>query len=412
MTKLTDVKSKDSEWGSVEDNVTSNYVSIYGNTKALYHEDKIKDLHENKSIAPTMIQVDLEAFCNDNCSFCTTRKDNGFNNDMLELLQIRSVKKISDYQPIGRPSEDSRLPLDMSQKLPQMMKDAKISAITLTGGGEPTLWPKFDELILNLAKNNIEIGLITNGSNLSKRRIKILAKHCTWIRFSMDASNPQIHRKIHRTPGIDFERRVSAIQELLNQQNNESPLIGVTFVITPENFFDIENSCIFYRNLGVKYIRFSWMYDKDGNAGFSDERIAIIKQVLKKSQKKYETSEFSIKVPEDRIDMYSRPNDDFQTCYYQRFVWAIGANGSVYPCCIQKYVSGYEIGSIKENTLKQLIINQFTTNKMNNLNPLNCAPCWMREKNKTIAKGVELPEIIEKIKNGPRETVPIHINFV
>ena len=364
-----------------------------------------------------MIQVDLEAFCNDNCSFCTTRKDNGFNNEMLELLQIKSIqKKPSECMPIGKPNENSKLPLYMSQKLPQMMKDAGILAITLTGGGEPTLWPKFDELIVNLGKNNLETGLITNGSNLSQRRIEILAQYCTWIRFSMDASNPQIHKKIHRTPTMDFERRITAIQDLLKKKNDndryKSLVIGITFVITPGNFEDIENSCKFYKNLGVDYIRFSWMYDKDGNAGLSIEQIDKIKQNLADFRKKYETSEFSIKVPKDRIDMYSKPNNDFKTCYYQRFVSAIGANGNVYPCCIQKYVSGFEIGNIKENSLKEIFTNQFTKNKMDNLNPMQCAPCWMREKNKTIALGVNQPDIIRHIKNNLHEPAPIHINFV
>ncbi len=387
-------------------------VNIYGNTKALYHEDKIRDLHLGRSISPTMIQVDLEASCNDNCSFCTTRKDNGLNNDMLKLLQINSVKKVSDYQPIGKPSDNSRLPLYMSQKLPQMMEDANIKAITLTGGGEPTLWPAFDDLIINLAKHDIDVGLITNGSNISDKRVDLLVNHCSWIRFSMDSSNSEIHKKVHRTPSLDFNKRIETLQKLLKKRTDQEVIIGISFVIMPDNFSDIENACNLYKNLGVDYLRFSWMYDKHGYAGLSNEQISKIKLKLEECQKKYSSNKFSAEYAENRINLYTKPNTDFEKCFYQRFVWAIGADGNVYPCCIQKYVPGFEMGNIKDHSLKDLVTNQFTVDKMNNLQPSSCAPCWMREKNKIIGLGVKRSNQIKKILSELNETKPVHINFV
>ena len=203
---------------------------IYSSEKALFHTKRLMKLQKQQPITPTCLLVDLEAYCNDNCSFCTTRKENGYNNQMLKLLKINEKEKATDeFKPIGMPSEKSRLGLDIAESLPRMMKEAQIPAIELTGGGEPTLWPKFDDLIENLVKNDIEIGLVTNGSKISDDRARTLARHCTWIRFSMDASNKILHKKMHRTVNDDFDRRITSIQKIIHLKHDDL-IVGISFV--------------------------------------------------------------------------------------------------------------------------------------------------------------------------------------
>jgi len=392
------------------ENTEYNKISmINNNSKVLYHQNKIKELQEGMTTSPTCIQVDLEAFCNDNCGFCTTRKDNGYNNEMLKLIQIDKPDEkttINEFLPIGKPSDKSRLDLRMAHDLPKMMKDANIPAIELTGGGEPTLWPAFDTLIENLAKNDIEIGLITNGSNISEKRAHLLANHCTWIRFSMDASNQDMHQKIHRTPNHDFNKRIENIRNVIRLRNEEV-VIGVSFIITPINKLDIENACKFYSDIKSEYLRFSWMYDRTGNADLTNDEISQIKKTLYRCKQEYDSEYFKVLYDDDRIDLFSKPNDDFKKCHMQRFVWAIGADANVYPCCIQKYNPGFEIGNIQEKTLQEIIDGEFSKKKINQLDPAGCHPCWMREKNKTIDM------ILNSSQTVPDEAKkPPHVNFV
>jgi len=380
---------------------------IYSSEKALAHTQKLMQLQKHHSISPTCILVDLEAFCNDNCSFCTTRKENGYNNEMLKLLQTKGEKSfIDEYKPIGRPSIKSQLNKKMAYKLPLLMKEAQIPAIELTGGGEPTLWPAFDDLIKNLVENDIEIGLVTNGSAISESRSKLIAKNCLWVRFSMDASNKILHQKIHRTSIQDFNRRIDSIRKIIHLKHDKL-VVGISFVITPVNMLDVEDSCKYYKDLGVDHIRFTWMYDKSGTAGLTSTNIKTIKDHLLQYKKKYEDKTFGILYDENRIDMYSKPNDDFSTCYMQRFVWAIAADGKVYPCCIMKYNEKFAIGDINKQTLKQIIHNKYSQKKMDDLNPESCFPCWLRNKNKIIGKILEKP--IEEIEN---HRPAMHHNFI
>ena len=86
----------------------------------------------------------------------------------------------------------------------------------------------------------------------------------------MDSSNPETHRKIHRTPNFDFEKRLGKVERLVNNKP-DSLTVGISFIITPDNVDDIEKSARLFESYDVDHIRFSWMYDKQGTAGLTKE---------------------------------------------------------------------------------------------------------------------------------------------
>lgn len=362
----------------------------YSTSKAVWHTDKIKALQNNQIITPTEIQVDLEAFCNDNCAFCSYRKEDGYNNTMLKLIQAEPNKEYHDNKPIGKPSPQSRIPLDFADKLPKQMVEAGIKAIEITGGGEPTLWPAFDELVENLGLAEREIGIVTNGSLLTDKRIDLIRKYATWIRISMDASNPETHKKIHRTANYDFNRRINNIKKLVDKKRDDL-IVGISFIVTPDNYSDVEMAARLFATIGVNHIRFSWMYDKQGTAGLIQEQIDNLRVLLDKLKEELNRDKFRVFYEHDRIDLYSKPNTDFKTCYYQRFVWAIGADCKVYPCCIMKYHPDYAYADIREFTLKEIVEHNKTKVFMDNLEVGRCFPCWLRNRNKSIENAVEKP---------------------
>ena len=363
----------------------------YSISKAAYHVDKIKLLQQNMMIVPTEIQIDLEAYCNDNCEFCSYRKEDGYNNMMLELIGAQPGKEYHDNLPTGKPSASSRIPLEFAETLPRQMKEAGIPSIELTGGGEPTLWPAFDTLYENLGLNNIEIGLVTNGSTLSDKRAELIRKYGMWCRISMDAATSKTHKIIHRTSNEDFDRRINNIKKLTNNKP-DTLTVGISFIITQDNYEEVYAAAHLYSKLNLDHLRYSWMYDKEGKGGLTSDQIEDLKHEIKFLQGVYDTDKFKIFTEADRIDLYSRPNTDFKTCYYQRFVMAIGADSLVYPCCIQKYHKGYGYADIRENTLKEIVQSINTKEFMDNLNVTACNPCWLRNRNKSIGATVEQPK--------------------
>lgn len=307
------------------------------------------------------------------------------------MLILIGGKPSTDNKPIGKPSSNSRVPLEFADTLPQQMVDAGIPAIEITGGGEPTLWPAFDKLVENLYKLRRQIGLVTNGSNLSESRINLISKACTWIRVSMDSSNEEMHQKIHRTPNNDFNRRLDNIKKIAEKKHKDL-VLGISFIITPQNVSDIVDSAELYSRIkGINHLRYSWMFDMEGHAGLTQKTIQEVKKTLDGLIEKHNRSDFRIFYERNRIDTYTKPNTDFNKCYYQRFVWAIGADCKVYPCCIMKYHPDFAYADLKELSLAQIVNDFTTTQMMDSLVPKGCRPCWLRERNKSIANGVEKP---------------------
>jgi sulfatase maturation enzyme AslB (radical SAM superfamily) len=368
----------------------------YSLSKAVFFTDRIRNLQNDLPIAPTQLQIDLEAWCNHNCSFCSYRADESHNKDMIKLLGVEKLNIVNDYKPIGRPTSISSLPEFFADELPKQIHDAKIPSVTFTGGGESTLWKHFDKLVDNLINYKIQIGLITNGSTLNRHRIDVIARHYTWIRFSMDSATKETHRLLHRTPGNEFDNIIHNIASLVDlrkktlNDSGEGLTIGINYVITNDNFHEIEQACKLYSDLGVDYIRFSFMYiDGVGVGKIFEDKKDMLQDVFKRCIDKYNSNVFKVSPASYKLDSYSHVNDDFETCYMQHFVWALGADCKVYPCCIQKYIPGWEIGDITKTTLKDIITSAFS--KMRSLDVKSCPPCWMRDRNKAMISAIKRP---------------------
>ncbi len=370
-------------------------VLAYSTSKANYHVYKIRELQMNIPISPLTIQIDLEAYCNDNCRFCAYREELGYNDDMLSLLKIDKNKTDRNtFKPLGVMNPDSGIPREIAMSIPNQMYIADIPAIEITGGGEPTLYRHFDEFITRLIQHDRQIGLVTNCSQLNDDRIGTITnyKNFIWLRTSFDASNPEVHRRVHRTPNYDFERRIGMLQSLI-EKNNTRPNkdmdkieVGISFIINPDNDQDLEESAKLFRSLGASHLRYSWQYDKSGNAELEDKAIQRIKNDLQFVKERYTTNDFRIYTEINRIDTYNRPNTDFDHCFMKDFVWAIGADALVYPCCIMKYIPNWHFADLRKNTLSEMV-------KMNrDVDVRKCHPCWLRERNKSIAGAVIKPK--------------------
>ena len=153
-------------------NSKDNYETILENEnsikKLLLHPEKcaaIMDVIEQKQdvdfLPPICIELHLTNICNLNCTWCIDKK-----------IREKSLQEI---------------PFENVIKLLDILENTKVG-ITIEGGGEPTMYSKFNEFITECYKRNIQIGLITNGTN---RINKELLKCFTFIRVSLDAATPE-----------------------------------------------------------------------------------------------------------------------------------------------------------------------------------------------------------------------------
>ena len=78
--------------------------------------------------------------------------------------------------------------------------------ITLSGSGEPTLYPKLGELIAAIKqRTDIPVAVLTNGSLLWREEIRTRLLHADLVVPSLDAGNESTWRAVNRPhPSLDF----------------------------------------------------------------------------------------------------------------------------------------------------------------------------------------------------------------
>jgi len=130
-----------------------------------------------KQILPIHIQLAPTNRCNKKCKFCSCADRD--QKAEIEWPKMRSL--VNTFSKFG------------------------VTAVTITGGGEPLLYDKINDLIRLLGDNNIETGLVTNGltfHNLDSH------KNLTWCRVSCEDNQPLCEEvmdaAIHFNPGTDW----------------------------------------------------------------------------------------------------------------------------------------------------------------------------------------------------------------
>ena len=127
-------------------------------SKLLKHLPKIQLLQDGKRPSPVMFHMSPANPCNLTCSFCCFA-----NRTLKEMLTLEQMKKaIDSFVELGA------------------------TGMELTGGGEPTLHPKFGEVVNYAYERGLKIGVVTNGTTISKwHKVGGVWDKLEWIRLGM-----------------------------------------------------------------------------------------------------------------------------------------------------------------------------------------------------------------------------------
>ena len=136
--------------------------SVYTSTGIKYHRacQVFESLRQGIG-RPQSLQVSLTNRCNLSCVFCSVAE--------------RDLKQEWDYVEL-RKAIDSFISVG-------------IKTIEFSGGGEPTLYPDFKQVVSSCYSRGLKIGLITNGLRLID--YQDILSFFTWIRISMIALDYQ-----------------------------------------------------------------------------------------------------------------------------------------------------------------------------------------------------------------------------
>ncbi len=326
----------------------------YDKLKLLCHMEKVKAImgvfSGTKSfdeMMPISVELHLTDSCNLACPWCTDK-------DLLKKgNQLPKEVVCSLLDEFGRSS----------------------TGVTLEGGGEPTIYPHFKDIVEYGAKNNVSLGLITNGTI----DISDVINKFSWIRISLDAS---CREEYIREKGRDcFEKVMENLAKYKEIRDNRKCYLGIGYVITCRNYAYIEDVVRRLDELCVDYIYLRPVEEAEDIMPTREELYDLRKRLLKL------TDGMRIKfklVINDRLTF----NNDGLPCVCHGLASIIHANGDVY-CCEKRRHDEIKFGNVKEETFSEIWnsdIRRQTTLKL--LNPecqIGCSVCRITPFNKIIS---------------------------
>ena len=167
--------------------------------------------------APISINLDLTTACNYECDHCVD----------LEILNLPLKYKHDNLlNSLG------------------LMHDKGLKSVILIGGGEPTLYPNFEEVVSFLKERKIQVAVVSNGTGMHKiANTGGLFDERDWVRLSLDSSIDKTFQAMHKPKKpISLEKICNDVYSI--KQKYENLVIGFSYIVTWEGAYADERKII------------------------------------------------------------------------------------------------------------------------------------------------------------------------
>lgn len=361
----------------------------YSALKILHHPDRVALLRVGQQIVPTQVQLILSDLCNHACGFCAYRMP-GY--DSNELFKV-----IDDSGHVNN-NPNRKIPTPKALEILQDCRDMGVAAIQFTGGGEPTVHPDHHAIFQAALHMGMEIALVTNGDRLSDATIQTLGR-AAWVRVSLDAGTSLTYSKIRRVHRLHFDRVLENIHHLAESRSRHGSTmqLGVGFVVTAENWHEIRLAAALAKRAGANNFRISGVFTPDNfhyHAPFFEEAVEVIDDAKNLTDDKFTV----IDLYHNRMADLQEAAPDYPTCGYMQFTTYIGADLNVYTCCNNAYNPRGLIGSLQQQTFRELWEGDAKHQFFQNFDARGCPRCMFHDKNRLL--------------HYLTEPQPMHANFV
>jgi organic radical activating enzyme len=166
----------------------------------------------------------LHQVCSSRCHFCSTIARNKKDSITLEEAKEFVSKLYFDQAEYNK----EKFPEYNTKYKEATGSDIRLRGLILSGGGQPNLWPHFEEFVEWLSTLEIDLGLITNGfpKNVSDE----IYRKFKWVRISITPEDCSPHY----TDGKFNNQRLPE-----SLKNNEDLTVGYSYVYGPWTDDDI-----------------------------------------------------------------------------------------------------------------------------------------------------------------------------
>lgn len=163
------------------------------------------------------------------------------------------------------------------------VKNAGAESLEFSGGGEPTLHPRFKEIYSFAHEAGYKLGIITHACN--DMPLADMVSKFKYIRCGLDAATAQTHDAIKRNKRKDywFHRAIENIREMVrlrDAKKSDDFTVGIKIVLNSINFHELEAMCQLACDLRVNYIQIKREHSSGND--LSEEQQGYATTILKK----------------------------------------------------------------------------------------------------------------------------------
>lgn len=351
-------------------------MDCYSPLKVFHHRDRIDAIRDDRRPALLHVHLALTNRCNQHCKFCAFRSPGysssvGFRaSDEIPYAKAGSI--IEDCQAMG------------------------VKAIEITGGGEPTVHRGFASLCRLIRDRGIDYGVVTNGRQLDEDAMSALTG-ATWVRFSIDAGRAATYAEVRCDRPRIFEQVRRNLRTLIASRRGHDPVVGVSFVVTRDNWREVFQTAANARDDGADNFRLGAEFQNAG-ADYCREFLAEVRSLCRQAKALQDKHFRVFDLFGSRLDDLTQGAPSDSTCYLQHLVTYIGADLGVYRCCVQAYNSAGLLGSLQDQSFGDVWLSEAVADRLRNFDARQCPRCMFNEKNRTIAYAAEAE--------------PGHVNFL
>jgi Fe-coproporphyrin III synthase len=363
----------------------------YSPLKVFHHQEQLDQLRHGEQPVPRQVQLIISDLCNQDCGFCAYRTS-GYSSNQL----FTEGAKLASF---GHNNPVRMIPYEKVLEILDDCVTMGIPAIQLTGGGEPSAHPRFNDILAAVLERGLDLALVTNGVNLNDTSLIHLAK-AKWVRVSIDAGTKDTYCKVRNVSGVHWFKVWDNLQQLCQLRDLEHKhdlIVGVGFVVTKDNYWEIVQCARLAKQAGVNNLRISAVFQDEGDAYFQP----FYQDAQRLCRAAAESANSRFKVFDlfgDRVEDLHQQSPDYSFCGYQHFTTYIGGDLNVYRCCVLAYNERGKLGSLKGQRFIDLWNSQAKQESMSGFNAHDCPKCMFNEKNRTILYALD-PE-------------PRHVNYV
>jgi radical SAM protein with 4Fe4S-binding SPASM domain len=285
--------------------------------KMLHHLPRVCEyLSLGDTSAPIFMEINLTNKCNLACEWCISENFTG-----TATLDIDAVCMfLWDFADMGG------------------------KAVTFAGGGEPTVHPRFDDIVLEAYGAGLDLGLMTNGVYTEEYNA-LIGNLFEWVRFSLDTTNSENYKK---WKGAD---RVKQVVENIKSLREYKVRVGVNCNVneymTVREMVNLINAVVHYAD----YIQFRPVLPRY----FKKDKLVINEPVWSWLQD-YAVHQWpEVKISLDKLDDVRNGNFfPFKECKGYFFNPILDATGDVSVCMYHPNDKRFIMGNLYDKRFSEI----------------------------------------------------------